>query len=488
MVKTLTQSSLTRNTTYLTLASLIQKIISFGYYSYLANALGPDNLGKYTFVLTFTSIFIIFMDFGLGPVLTREGSMDKEKLQNFFQNTLSVKTVLIVISLIAMVITINLFKFLGYQNVTAYDVSLVYLGGIIILLDTLTFTFFSVFRALKQMKFEALSIIIYQSLVVGSGILALKLNLPLEYILGALIIGSSFNLIYASTILIKKTDLKFRFKISGGFFWKLLKLSAPFAIAGIFYRLNGSIDSVMLKLLAGDRYVGWYALAFKLTFALTVIPGSFATSYFPEVSYWFKHEKSKITKLFENGFFYMLILSLPLAIGTLLLADKIILTVWGPDFEASIKALQILIVSLFFLFINYPIGNLLNACNRQTLNTLNMGVALMVNVVLNFFLIPRYTYLGASLTALISSVVLVFLGLPWVYKITKFKISFLLKKLILVLISALGMGVIIFLLQDSIHLVLLIALGGFSYLALILLTTAVSPSDLKALLKRGKNA
>ncbi len=486
MVKTLKQSSLTKNTTYLTLASLIQKIISFGYYSYLAACLGPENLGKYTFVLTFTSIFIIFMDFGLGPILTREGSKDKEKLQTFFQNTLSIKTILIVVSLLGMAITINLFNWLGYQNITTYDVQLVYLGGVVILLDTLTYTFFSVFRALKQMKFEALSVIIYQSLVVGTGILALWLNMPLEYIIGALIIGSSFNIIYASTLIFKKTDLKFRFKISGGFFWKMLKLSAPFAIAGIFYKLNGSVDSVMLKLLAGDRYVGWYALAFKLTFALTVLPGSFATSYFPEVSYWFKHEISKVKKLFENGSFYMLILSLPIVVGTLVLADKIILTVWGPAFEASIQALQILMLSLFFLFFNYPIGNLLNACNRQTLNTLNMGIALMVNVVLNFILIPKYTYLGASAAALASSIVLVGLGLPWVYKITKFSKLFLLKKFILVLISALGMGVVTYLLRDSLHLIILIVLAGFSYLALILLTTAVSTSDLKALLKRGK--
>lgn len=484
MVKALKKASLSRNTFYLTLASLIQKALSFGYYFYLARQLGPENLGKYTFVLSFTAIFIIFMDFGLGPILTREGSKSKEQLKHYFQNTVSTKIILTIIALLAMVATINFFDLYNYQNVSEYDVLLVYLGGVIILLDTFAFTFFSVFRALKRLKYEAIGVVIYQTLIVSSGFAALWFKLPLEYILGALLIGSTFNFFYGASLIFKKTELNFRFSIQKKYLWSLLKLSAPFAIAGIFYRLNGTVDSVMLKLLVGDRFVGWYALAFKLTFALTVLPGAFATSYFPEVSYYFKHEISKVKKLFETGMVYMFIISLPITAGTFILAEKIILTVWGPAFEASIQALQILVSSLLFIFINYPIGNLLNACNRQTINTLNMGVALSVNIVLNFVLIPQYTYLGASFAALVSSVVLVSLGLPWVNKIVRFSKKYILIKLVQVLTASAIMGLVVYLLNDSLHLVWLVLLGAFSYFAILILNKGVTREDLQLLTQK----
>ncbi|PIR80598.1 flippase, partial [Candidatus Kuenenbacteria bacterium CG10_big_fil_rev_8_21_14_0_10_39_14] len=49
---------------------------------------------------------------------------------------------------------------------------------------------------------------------------------------------------------------------------------------------------------------------------------------------------------------------------------------------------------LFFLFINFPVGYLLNACNKQLTNTINLGVTVLVSVVLNILLIPRFSYVG----------------------------------------------------------------------------------------------
>ena len=53
---------LAKNAMYLTIASILQKIISFAYYGYLAIAFNESGIGKYSFALLFTSIFGIFMD------------------------------------------------------------------------------------------------------------------------------------------------------------------------------------------------------------------------------------------------------------------------------------------------------------------------------------------------------------------------------------------------------------------------------------------
>lgn len=469
-----------KNTTYLTIASIAQKLISFAYYGYLAKAIGEASLGKYTFALAFTSIFIIFMDFGLGPLLTREGSKDETKLQQHFQTMFSIKIFLIILALIALFPSIHIAAYF-FDQIDQTDLYLVYIGALIILFDTVTFTFFSIFRALKKLHWEAIGIVIYQSAILIAGIAALRAGLSIYYILAALLVGSIVQFCYLFIVLKLKTDIKFKFRISWSQAKKVLALSAPFAIAGFIFRLNGTADNVMLKIFVGDSFAGWYALAFKLTFALTVLPGAFATSYFPAVSHYYKHMKDELHKVFESGIFYMLLLSFPIVGGVLVLGDNVILTVWGQDWEASIMPLRILMLALPFVFLNYPVGNFLNAVDKQRLNTLNMCIALVVNIVLNAFLIPYYTFNGAAIAAVTSSVVLVCLGVPWVYKTARFQLLFIVKKVLLIGLAAGVMSFILYFIQYNYELYLLIPIGAIIYFAVLLILNGVTNEELKSL-------
>jgi len=479
-----------KNTTYLTVASIIQKIISFGYFAIVAKTLGDAQLGKYTFALAFSSIFIIFMDFGLGPLLTREGAKDESKLDGFLQEMLSVKFVLMAASLVFMIASIHVADAV-FERVDSTDVLLVYIGSVIIIFDTLTFSLFSIFRAVRRLFWEALAIIIYQSTILGVGLFFLYNNFPLPYILGALLAGSVVQFIYLYIIFRLKAHLHFRFKWSWKTTRRILALSAPFAIAGIIFRLNGSVDSIMLKIMAGDSYAGWYGLSFKLVFALTVFPGAFATSYFPAVSTYFKNAKHKLHEAFESGFVYMCILSFPIVAGVAILGDDIILTVWDEAWTASIQALWILIIAVPFIFANYPVGNFLNAVDKQKLNTVNMFIALAVNIVLNSILIPHYTFIGAAIAVVASSIVLVLLGIPWVYRIAPFQIGYLTKKISIIAFAASIMAFVLFFIQHTYPLLISILIGILIYGAALYLLNGITNNDLsslkKAILRKGSS-
>jgi O-antigen/teichoic acid export membrane protein len=466
-----------RNTTYLTLASIIQKVISFGYYAFLARSIGPGDLGKYTFALTFTSVFIIFMDFGLGPLLTREGAKDEEHLQQHVERILGVKLLLMVLSLLGLFVSI-IGTAAVFANVTQEDVLLVTIGAAVIILDTATFTCLSIFRALKQLQWEAIGILLYQGMILVCGFAVLKMHLPLPFVIGALFVGSLVNCTYMAVLVRAKTSIRFRFRLQRSEIKSLLLLAAPFAVAGIIYRVTGSADSIMLKVMAGDSYAGWYGLAFKLTFALTVLPGAFATSYFPAMSTYYRHSKELLPRTFESGMFYMLLLSLPIVAGVLVLGDNVITTVWGSDWGSSVEPLLILILGLPFVFLNYPIGNFLNACDRQLLNTMNMGISLVVNIILNTILIPYYTFNGAAISAVASSVVLVCLGLPWVYKIAPFNVWMLVKKGAQVAAAAAIMAFVLYFLQERYHLLVLIGLGILVYGVAIFLVNGITREEL----------
>jgi len=467
----ISQSKIARNTAFLTGASIFQKILSFFYFAYISQQLGSDNVGKYVWALSFAGIFALLIEFGMGPVLTREISRDYQKAKLYLSNVLGIKLVFSIITIIALLTTIH---FLGRDVLT---LNLVYLAIVIIILDSFTFSFYSIFRAYQKLQYEAIGIIIYQSLIVGVGILSLIFGFYLRALITAILVGSAFNFLYSLSLVLFKAKIRPIFRWSKSVVKTILKISLPFAIAGIFYKINNDIDKVLLGILAGDRYVGWYSIASKFNISLTFIPGAFATSFFPAMSRYFITSKEKLAYTFERAVVYLMIVSLPITARSFILAHKIIIKLYGPAFEASINAFQIIIFGLIFVFLNYPVGNFLNACNRQTLNTINMGIATLFNIVLNIILIPRYTYLGASISALASAILLVSLGLPWIGKIVRYNKRYILGKFLKILFASTAMGVIIYLLQNKVSILLLVPLGTIIYFVILIAVRGVTKED-----------
>lgn len=475
--------SLAQNTFFLTASSALQKIIAFVYYSYLAQGIGPAAIGKYTFALQFTGVFVLLMDFGLGPILTREGARHEQEVEATFKRILGLKIILIALSLGAMVLVAGL-GLTQFKNIDTTDLLLIGLAGIVITCDTLTFTFFSTFRALRNLTVESLAIIIYQLIILGCGYFVISHHWPTPYLVGALIAGSATNTLFSALMLKWKTHISFKPVFQKQAFLHLLRLAFPFALAGVFFKLSSSVDGMLLKILSEDRFAGWYSLAYKLSFALTVLPGSFASSFFPAVAATFETHKEQLGKLFERATMYMMVLSIPIAVGIFFLADDIIFSVYGKAWEASIDPLRILGIALVFVFWNYPVGNLLNAINKQTINTTNMGITLVVNVALNLLLIPRFTFIGAAVAAAGSAVVLVALGLPHVKKSTHFSWGNILRQVFGILAAAAAMGGVIVLLESVVKWYWLILVSMAVYFPLLLLIGVISKQELQPILKR----
>lgn len=478
-----------KNTTYLTVSSLLQKILAFWWFAYAADQLGDFVFGSYLFALTYTSIFVIIMNFGLIPVLTREGAKFKDKLQDQFNLIFSIKVVLTIVSLVVLFGVYAILQ--QIRELPPYTTFLVGLASAIIVFDTFRSIFLAVLRARQAMQYEAVGQFIYQVFVVGFGLTFFALGLKAGGLILAIIIASIFYLLFAFYVMVRKANVHL------GWFWewtavkKLLLIAAPFALADIFFKLNGSIDTVMLQYLAGERYVSWYGIALKLTVTLTVIPGAFATAFFPTMSRAFVESKDDLRKSFEQFFIYILMLSAPIAVGAALTAPRII-GIMFPAFPASTIALQIFMIGLVFLFANYPVGNLLNATNHQLRNTINMAIALVVNIVLNIFFIPAYTYIGATIAAVITAVVLLALGFPPVYKEIQFNVKALIQRSLVILLCAGVMGGVIWLVEQVAPETML----GFgfigvsavvSYVATLLLTRALRWQDVRLVMRAVRN-
>lgn len=476
------QEKIARNTSYFTLALIIQKLISFIYFSYIAVKIGAHSLGSYTFALYFTTIFAVLIDIGLSNVLVREVAKFREKSQQYLSAVMSVKVPLAILVYLAAAVTIN------FLNNPAIVKQLVYLSGLIMVLDSFTLTFYSFLRGHQNLKFESIGTIIFQLIVFITGVIIVNLTKDLRILILAILLASFFNFSYSAILLKVKLGLKFIAKADKQIVKSILLFTVPFALAAIFTRVYGYIDTVLLNQLIGPAAVGYYSIPYKITFSFQFIPMALVASLYPAFSSYFVQSKELLEKTFAKALVFLGIIAVPISLGVIALARPLMIRVYTSEYEPSILPLQILIVTLFFLFLNFPLGSLLNACNRQTRNTIHIGIVMVVNIILNFLLIPRFSYIGAAVASSITTVLMFGLQMYVVRQIIPVNFKYLLARFGAIVISGLAMYFILVWLLHFLNFIVLVPIGAIIYLIVLYLLKGFTKEDLLIIKQSFKRA
>ena len=465
--------SIAKNTAFMTMASIGQKIISFVYFTMIARMVGVEGTGMYFFALSFTTIFVVFVDMGLTNVMIRESAKVKEKMQTYFSTVLSVKVLLGVLSYIGAFVAINL---MGYSVEIRH---MVYLSAVTMLFDSVHLTMYGVLRAVGDLKYEAISITISQLLTLILGSIFLYFHFPLIFLILAFTIPSFLNVCFASSILVWKLRFKLVPSLDKQSFVYLGRIAIPFAIAGIFARVYSYVDSILLSKLAGNVAVGLYSIPYKITYAFQFIPLALVAAMFPRFSEYFVSDRKRLAYIFQQGLKYLLIIATPIAVGVSVLAKDIILTLYTSQYVDSILPLQILIFSLIFSYLSFPIGAFLNACNRQVTQTVIIGVVMVINIALNLFLIPIYGIVGAATSAFVGNFLLTAIGYAFVPKVTAISHSFMIRSVLQIFTSAIVMGFFVIKINEMSHFILAILVGVVVYPTMLFVTRAINMVQFK---------
>lgn len=473
--------SIARNTAFMTSASILQKVISFAYFTLIARSIGPANTGKYFFALSFTTIFVVFVDLGLTNVFIREAAKAKDKIQSYFSTLLGVKIIFGFFAYLAMFVAIHFF---GASDEVR---SLVYLSGFTMLFDSMHLTMYGVLRALGDLRYEAISIPTSQLIAMALGSIFIFFDFPLIYLMLAFTVPSVLNVCFVASVLIFRHGIFPIPQFNKNYLFDLALIGWPFTLAAIFARIYSFADSIILSKLAGDTVVGWYSIAYKITFAFQFVPLALTAALYPKLSQYFATDKTKLSEDFERSVHYLLIVAMPIAIGISTLARPIVLAIYNSEYLPAVLPLQILIISLIFSFISFPIGAMLNACNRQKTQTTIVGLTLLGNLGLNVLLIPILGAVGAAISALIGNVMLSIAGYMMIPKDIGLNHGQIIKTVLRISSAALAMGAITFFLGSYIHFIFTIIISAICYVVFLLLTGALHTDEIRKLLFMVKN-
>jgi O-antigen/teichoic acid export membrane protein len=395
------KQTIIKNTFWLTLAEAISKFLKLILIIYVARILGAAEYGKFTFALAFVSLFVIFSDFGLGPIITREFSRQKEKVEDF-SAILSLKIILSIGTLILI--------FLGSFFITSNpDIrSIIWILAVFIVIDSFPQIIYAFSRARQRMEYESLARIFQVLAITAAGFFVILRfpsvrNLSFAYLFAGL--GALFVILFVFHF--KFFSLRFSLKPS---IWKrFLAMSWPLALAGIFSTIYSQIDLVMLGHWGQITQAGWYGASYRII-GMTLIPGVLISqSFFPVLSIFFKESKEKLQKTFDKFMEVMMFLSIPLVVGGITLAPKIIDWIYDPSYLPAVWAFQILLVMVAITYLFCPLSSILVAANQQKKAFWIALVGAIVNIILNLILIPKFSLYGAAWATLITYVILLLL-------------------------------------------------------------------------------
>lgn len=466
-------SILAKNALWLTVASVGQKIIAFLYFTLIARTIGDDATGAYFLALALTTSLAVLDDIGLTSLLVREVAKGPERALTFVRNVIGWKLLTMPVTI---VLALTLPATLGFSS------EAVMLTGIaiaVMLADTLSLTFYGVMRGLQNLRYESIGICVGQLITATIGGVAIITGLTdLRVLIFALIAGSVWNAIFAAYQVVRRLGPKALVPtLSMG--TGPVRASFMFFLAAVFVKVYSYVDSFTLNRVLGEHAVGDYSAAYKLTYAFQFLPLAFVGALYPAFAALKDTEELKRT--FLKSIWYLSLLSAPIVFGVFALAPEIILQFYGTDFAGGILPLQILIFVLIVIFLDFPVGAILNARGFQATKTAIMGATMVINIVANLLLIPRIGIPGASVAAIISFVFMFAAGWLSMRKVIHVNLVEILRETWGLYLSGIVMAGVVLAAKQYIPWMLTIPLGAAIFIGISFLTKAIDKGHVNAL-------
>ena len=461
------------NVVFNAVAKVLSTVLALVAIGFITRYLGKEGFGDYATVLAFFSFFGAIADMGLYSVsareISRKGADEKKIMGNVF--VLRVISSLFVFSLAPIIII-----FLPYSQE-------VKLG---ILLSAAAFLFSSSYMVLNGIFQKNLAMdkvmaaeLFGKVIQVGFIILAIKSDWGFMAIILSLALCMLINFILV--FLLSRRYLKFKLRINFSYWKKFLKMSFPMGISVIITFMYFKMDTIMLSIIKGSADVGIYNAAYKIIENITFFPAMIIGLILPLMSRYIFTDREKFENISNKTFKIFCILTVPLIVGALFLAEKIIGLIGGAGFMESANILRVLIFALAFIFFGHFFNSVLLAGNLQKKLMEVLAFCAIFNVGTNLIVIPCYSYGGAAIASVFTEMLVVALTFCLTVKYLDYRPK--IEKWKGFLFSGLAMAAFLFIFQE-LNLFLSAIGSSVVYFIFLWLTRAISKKEVLSIVGR----
>lgn len=378
------------------------------------NLVGHQEYGFYTAVLNLSFLFNILLDFGITSFNNRTIAQNEHLLAKHLSGIVLLRFVL---AGFYMVVLLLVGAIIGYD---ARQMSILVLVGVNqFLLSFLLYLRSNISGLLMFTAESVLSVLDRVVMIIIVGIMlvtdSLRVHFKIEWFIYVQTLAYLISNAVAVVLLLRKSKIQ-RLNWNPLFFRVILRHSLPFALLTILMATYNRIDPVLIERLlpnsTGDQEAGIYATAFRLLDALNMIPYLFSILLLPLFASKLK-KKENVIPLVKTSFSLLFAFSVLVA-ATAIVYSRPLMAMLYPqdgmesamDFAIRLQESSFIFTLLMFGFIaistSYVFGTLLTANGNLWHLNLMAVASVLVNVLLNLWLIPHMKASGAAIASLSS--------------------------------------------------------------------------------------
>lgn len=408
--------SLFKQTTIYGLATVLPRMLSFLlvrlYTDKLENA---SDYGVVTIVFAWLVFMNVVLSYGMETSFFRFYNSENNKKKVIQTSTISIFCTSILFLIIALIFKNDI----AYNSWINVDVEYVTYAIWILTLDALTvipfsklrinqrpviFAFVKIANTLINLLLNIFFIIYLPSIAQSSpdGIFASIYieNFQVGYIFVSNLIASLLTLLYFLPHYIK---IKWEFDVA---LWKkMMRYSLPILVAGIAFAINEHFDKILLEKILPENIakheVGVYGACYKLGLFMILFATAFRLGIEP---FFFSYSKNEnAPKTYANITKYFVVFGSLILLGVIVFSDILkMIMIPNTAYWEAMKVVPLIILANFFLGIYHNLSVWYKLTDRTKMGAYISIIGAVLTLVLNFSLIPKYSYMGSAIATLVA--------------------------------------------------------------------------------------
>jgi O-antigen/teichoic acid export membrane protein len=404
-----TGKRIARNATILMASQLTTWVLTLVLTIFLPRYLGAVNSGKLTISNSIWAIVAIVATFGMDTLLTKEIARKPAQAARLLGASIGLRVILFALG--AVVVMFYL-RAANYPDETIY---VIIIGAFASLTWVLIGACQAVLQGLERMTPMAIATIVGKAVNTLVCIAFLLLGYGVYVAAAVAVLAALVNLTIQLAALRQLAKVQIVFDVRA--LIELLRAGAPYLMSGVFLIAYGQVDVIIISLLVNEKTVGWYGAASQLFGTSFFIPTVFITAVFPALARMYTDAPDALPRLIQKSFDLLLIVAIPIGMGLFVVADPLVLLLFGAEFAPSGTLLALLGLVLIATYLNILIGQFLISTDRQNRWTLVMAVATLATIPLDLIFVPwcqtlfQNGAIGGALSFLVTEIGMLSAGL-----------------------------------------------------------------------------
>lgn len=375
----------------------------------ITSSLGLKNYGLYATALAFVSTFSLLTDLGLSAITGREIAKFPEKADDIIGHNMGLRIALSTIA-IPIIIVISLFL---YPNEEGSLKLIIAVLSSYLIFDAVRSVSMAYFSAKVRNDIAALVGLFQQIMLFALTLFVWIIDKGIYFYVSIFILSNASSALLGIVVARKYVNVRPRINISK---WLTnIRLSISLGIILIVNILYLKIDTLLLSIFKSSTEVAIYGVAYSLILTFMTVPGIIMTSLVPSMT--ISKTTEELKSIVEKAYIYLAILACLFVAGGYAVRESVVIVISNDEFRLAAVPFAILCFATAFSFMNNVFGFASVAINKHhKLVFVSIGT-LLLNVLLNIVLIPKYSVIGAAWATVVSEFISVFL----VYKIFSYE-------------------------------------------------------------------